>query len=163
MIVVIMVKRIDGWMISKILVITMISLVYWNYVPVIPQEDVPVRINTSNLEREIIVNALNSVDSNISRYVTSVNVMDNLSKVCFGDNKPGYITAGCVDIKYNGSEIANASIYLISMEIYPKNKVCQFKNTMYHELGHVDEVYNGIIDDGEEYAINYAKNYTKEC
>lgn len=155
-----MVKRIDGWMIGKIFVITVMGLVYWNCVP---QEDVPVRINTSNLEREIIVNALNSVDSNISRYVTSVNVMDNLSKVCFGDNKPGYMTAGCVNIKYNGSEIVNATIYLIPMKMYPRDNVCQFKNTMYHELGHVDEVYNGIIDDGEDYANNYTKNYTKEC
>lgn len=118
--------------------------------------------NTSDIEREIIAYSFDAADRNISRYVGSVDVMGNLTEVCPGEDELGMMTAGCINIRYNGMGLVNASIYVIPIKKYPKDGVCQFEHTVLHEWGHLDEAYNGVIDDGESYAEDYA-NRTSRC
>lgn len=127
-----------------------------------------------NNERQIITDAINNTDINITRYITQIYVVNSTDGICgIVGLRSGYVATGCVNIKYknvsdyNNQEILDVEITVLSLYNRITNSLCEFKFTIYHEIGHIDEVYKGLMiedyDEGELYADNYALNYTKRC
>ena len=103
---------------------------------------------------------LANIDPEISKRIISINVANSkeISNIC--QYLPNRKPLGC--IIYNG-KFGN----LVSAKIFITNNyddTCYtFEHVLYHEIGHLEEVYKygHTATKGEDYANNFADQYTK--
>jgi len=128
-----------------------------------------VKINTDdNHLIDVIKSALFNTDNNTLKYIKSISVVsrDKVSEICEIE-----VAMGCADMTYKDKRIYDANIYLSNLSGYIG--MCgSFSHSLYHEIGHVNYVYNNNYIDythiqyelkpDEIYANNYANNFSKE-
>lgn len=107
------------------------------------------KIVADNYSKTLILSVLNDTDKNITKYISSINVVNQnrVSEICKDE-----IVVGCADIKYDGdsvgAKISNADIYVSELKdgffiLSAYRGSCNtFNNTLYHEIGHVVYAYN---------------------
>ncbi len=105
--------------------------------------------------KSVIETALVSTDIKTVVNITSINVVSQYK-----------VASVCKDIKASGCfDQSLSKIYISNLDAY-SNTCNTFGNTLYHEIGHADrlskfgEAPNIQID--EDYADNYANNFTKD-
>lgn len=123
--------------------------------------------NADDHTKQIIYSILNNSDKNVSRYISSIDIVPTMAYTTCDSN-----STGCVVSNFTvDGRLLNAKIYILSP--YSYNGICNtFEHTLYHEKGHVvyfykfgdhdikgqDNIYKESI---ESYAEKYADIYSE--
>lgn len=96
---------------------------------------------------------LSKADVNTIKYINTINIvsLNEIYNLC-----DSYTAVGCIVDTYNDL----SDIYLAESSSY-KDLCNTFNNTLYHELGHLNNRKNHLID-SEEAAENYASSFYKD-
>jgi len=122
--------------------------------------------------KQIISDALNNTDKNVTELIGSVTVsdIDTVTGVCKGKNiqlsgKYYVKNLGCNDLTYNeDNSLLSSNIYIVYNGSDYDKTCSDFKNVVYHEIGHAVYAYEyGYNAENSEYHANaYANNRSKD-
>lgn len=129
-------------------------------------------IGADNQTKQIISDAINNTDKNVTKYIKSITVTDinTVTNICNinGIRIKGITERnfGCNDLAYSQNRLLSSSIYIVGDRSEYNESCNNFENTLYHEIGHTDyaQKYGYTRANTEDYADNYANIRAKdEC
>jgi hypothetical protein len=133
-----------------------------------------ITINADEYTAPLIFAVLNRTDINISMHIKSINILPHeyiiSNSTCI--NESSSIRVGCVNYFFKSKQLNMADIYVTNLD-GPSNKLYEFNFnfTLYHEIGHVDQVrnigydayMNNSVQFAEQYANEYAYGHVLNC
>ncbi len=131
-------------------------------------------INADEYTTPLIFAALNNTDINTSKHIRSINVgpHDYIRSNSTCINEAPSIRVGCVNYFFESKQLDMTDIYVTDLD-GPSNKsyISNFNFTLYHEIGHVDQVRNigydayktNSVQIAEQYADKYAYKHALSC
>lgn len=139
---------------SRVLILFLLVIFAYSYYEDMTHE---IKINTIEMDSDWIDTVISRTDTNLTKKIDSINIVSiqTIQNVCHD-----YKAVGCADMKTteNGG--------LIKADIYISDKIslsgtCNTQaETLYHEIGHVYNVYYKIKDT-EANAERYASKFSK--